>query len=444
MRACFVHADPSRRIAASLPVWGEVIVGRDAGVDLVLDRPSISRRHAAISGNPFGRKIEDLGSSNGTLLNGHPVTSPIPLRAGDTVCFGSEVTLVYEEEPISLRLLVIPALVLLIVLTVAGLGVWYGDKQDPIIEEAAVLAAQGVHAAHSGNELDAKAKLRSAVGLLYKHGYLDSAPRGRGADTAFALIQPHLSENVDLSAIFRDVLKSSRPPPARSLVDAGGCRLDRVGPRELDMCIRERAQQVLVALQQEPRGVPDRFFRRIGERLRREHAFLEQALERGRPLIPMLQRELVAAHLPPDLHYLALIESGYRTKAVSPAGAVGLWQFMPGTARQYGLRVDGRRDERKDPEKSTRAAARYLRDLTFEFGGDALLLALAGYNRGENAVRRALKRLDDPFSDRSFWALVDRGLLPSETVDYLPRFMAAAVAGRAGLPREDVLLAAGY
>ena len=69
---------------------------------------------------------------------------------------------------------------------------------------------------------------------------------------------------------------------------------------------------------------------------------------------------------------------------------------MPATGRQYGLRVKGKIDDRRDPEKSTRAAARYLRDLAFEFGGDALLLALAGYNRGENGVRRSLKKLRLP------------------------------------------------
>ena len=88
--------------------------------------------------------------------------------------------------------------------------------------------------------------------------------------------------------------------------------------------------------------------------------------------------------------------------------------------------------------------AAYLRALTFEFGGDALLLALASYNRGENGVRRALKRLDDPFSERSYWRLVDRGLLPEETRAYVPRFMAAAVAGEGGLPSLERLAEAGY
>ena len=158
----------------------------------------------------------------------------------------------------------------------------------------------------------------------------------------------------------------------------------------------------------------------------------------------MLRDELEKARMPPLLHYVAMIESGYDPAATSPAAAAGLWQFVPATARQYGLKVRGGIDERRDPVRSTRAAARYLRDLAFEFGGDALLLALAGYNRGENGVRRALKKLEDPFSDRSYWRLVEEELLPVETSRYVTRFVAAAVAGEAGLPSQQALLEAGY
>ena len=116
-----------------------------------------------------------------------------------------------------------------------------------------------------------------------------------------------------------------------------------------------------------------------------------------------------------------------------------MWQFMPATARGYGLRVDAEVDERTDPEKATRAAAHYLRDLAFEFGGDALLLAIASYNKGENGIRRALKKLDDPRTERSYWTLVQRDLLPQETRDYVPRLIAAAALGEGGLPSRDVV-----
>ena len=112
---------------------------------------------------------------------------------------------------------------------------------------------------------------------------------------------------------------------------------------------------------------------------------------------------------------------------------------MPGTARDYKLQIGAGRDERTDPRKSTRAAARYLNALAFEFGGDALLLAIAAYNKGENGVRAALKKGRDPRTERSYFKLVERKLLPLETERYVPRFVAAAILGEAGVPAADLL-----
>jgi membrane-bound lytic murein transglycosylase D len=165
---------------------------------------------------------------------------------------------------------------------------------------------------------------------------------------------------------------------------------------------------------------------------------------RGAPILPELERALVAKKMPALLHYVALIESGYRSDARSPQGAVGLWQLMRPTAREYGLEVSSSVDEREDVAKSSDAAAQYLQHLVFEFGSDALLLALAGYNAGQGQVRAKLKQLDDPFSDRSYWRLVETGLLPQETALYVTRFVAAAIAGEAGVPNREALATAGY
>ncbi|MBD3272160.1 MAG: transglycosylase SLT domain-containing protein, partial [Elusimicrobia bacterium] len=128
--------------------------------------------------------------------------------------------------------------------------------------------------------------------------------------------------------------------------------------------------------------------------------------------------------LPEELVYLPIIESRYSIGDVSWAGAVGLWQFMKHTARAYGLRVDFWIDERKDPEKSTRAAAQYLKELYFWFND--WHLALAAYNRGENGIGRDLK-----FSrTTNFNHLVERDAIPQETEKYVPQFMAITLIAR--------------
>jgi membrane-bound lytic murein transglycosylase D len=128
--------------------------------------------------------------------------------------------------------------------------------------------------------------------------------------------------------------------------------------------------------------------------------------------------------LPSDLVYLSLVESGFNPYAYSRAKATGPWQFMKGTGKVYGLRIDHYVDERRDPIKSTVAAARYLRDLYDLFG--TWPLAMAAYNAGEGKVMRALHKAQvETFSDIS-----KTKLIRSETKQYVPRIMAATVIAR--------------
>jgi membrane-bound lytic murein transglycosylase D len=137
----------------------------------------------------------------------------------------------------------------------------------------------------------------------------------------------------------------------------------------------------------------------------------------------MIRTKLREAGLPEDLLYLALIESGMNPNAYSRARAVGLWQFITGTARKYGLEVDYWVDERRDPVKATDAAISYLSDLYDEFG--SWYLAAAAYNAGEGRVRRGIART----GSHSYWDLVDARVLHRQTRNYVPKLIAAALIG---------------
>lgn len=136
----------------------------------------------------------------------------------------------------------------------------------------------------------------------------------------------------------------------------------------------------------------------------------------GLPYFNMMDQVLVEQGLPAELKYLAVIESGLKSTAVSWAGAVGPWQFMPATGRRYGLKVTYQLDERMDYSKSTHAAARYLKDLYKEF--QDWLLVIAAYNGGEGAVRRAIRLSNS----RNFWELQYK--LPNESMNHVKKFIA--------------------
>ena len=147
---------------------------------------------------------------------------------------------------------------------------------------------------------------------------------------------------------------------------------------------------------------------------------------------PMIRERLAREGMPGDLVYLALIESGFSNTATSRAKAVGMWQFMKGTAKHYDLRVDSWVDERRDPFLATDAAVRHLRDLNTRFG--SLYLAAAAYNAGSGRVSRGLRRIRhddaDQTSDAAFFRLYDTRLLHRETRDYVPKLIAAAVIAK--------------
>jgi membrane-bound lytic murein transglycosylase D len=154
----------------------------------------------------------------------------------------------------------------------------------------------------------------------------------------------------------------------------------------------------------------------------RDH--FDQWLTRLNHYKPLVEKIFAQFQLPDDLVFLSLVESGFNPKAYSRARAAGPWQFMKATGKIYGLRVDDYVDERRDPIKSTVAAARYLRDLYDLFG--TWPLAMAAYNAGERKIQRALRKANA----ETFWEIAQTKFIRRETREYVPRFMAAAIIAK--------------
>jgi membrane-bound lytic murein transglycosylase D len=157
----------------------------------------------------------------------------------------------------------------------------------------------------------------------------------------------------------------------------------------------------------------------------REYAYnsretMKTYLARSQAYLPMVKAMAREHGVPEDISYLFLLESGANPEARSPANALGMWQFMPDTARSYGLRVDSWVDERLDPKKSTKAAIMYLKDLYGMFG--CWRLALSAYNSGENKLNKVLCQEDaDDYEE-----ICSSRRLKRETKEFFPRFLAIA------------------
>ena len=158
----------------------------------------------------------------------------------------------------------------------------------------------------------------------------------------------------------------------------------------------------------------------------------EKSLQRQSRYGALIRQKLRDGGLPEDMTYLALIESWYDPNAFSKAAAVGIWQFMAGTARGVGLRVDWWADERRDPVRSTEGAVRLLSGLRTQFG--SLYLAAAAYDGGDGRVSRGLVRyagrLDGVEGEDRFFSLAETKFLRPETRDYVPKIIAAALVGK--------------
>jgi len=217
-----------------------------------------------------------------------------------------------------------------------------------------------------------------------------------------------------LESSFIDVVVQEMAPPMSfyqdpvTALDNDPLHLDRIRPSEFDIPIVVNDDVI-------------RWMKYFTGPGRKHYA---RYLSRSTIYRPMMYEKLEAAGLPRDLVYLSMIESGYATHAYSSAAAVGLWQFIAPTGKQYNLRIDWWVDERRDPAMATDAAIAFLGDLNKRFGH--WYLAWAAYNGGPGRVNRAIKT----HGTKDFWTLVERNAFARETDNYVPKLIAAAIIGK--------------
>ena len=211
---------------------------------------------------------------------------------------------------------------------------------------------------------------------------------------------------------------------SKAYLSPGDCEMKNENPTYPKEVYIERLSRIPSVMELAYNDIVQRFIDRYSGRLRYSVSYM---LGAANFYIPIFEEALEAYQLPLELKYLPIIESALNPKAVSRAGATGLWQFMLGTGKQYGLEVNSLVDERRDPVKSSYAAARYLRDLYKIFGDWNLVIA--AYNCGPENINKAIHRANAKQTsetqtiNKDYWYIYP--YLPAETRGYVPAFIAA-------------------
>lgn len=199
------------------------------------------------------------------------------------------------------------------------------------------------------------------------------------------------------------------------LEDSSDCNMQDVNPTYSREEYIERLGRMPTIMEMVYNDVVQKFIDRYSGRLRHSISYM---LGASNFYMPIFEEALELYELPLELKYLPIIESALNPKAVSRVGAAGLWQFMPATGKQYGLQLNSLTDERRDPVKSSHAAARYLKDLYKIFNDWNLVIA--AYNCGPENINKAIRRAN---GEKDYWRIYP--YLPRETRGYVPAFIAA-------------------
>ena len=440
---------------------GTTRVGRAPDNDVVLsgaDCATVSQYHFEIVQDGGSRRVRDLDSTNGTWLNGERIReSEIPevavIQLGNN---GPELAVVLDDTtPAELdRTLEISHLKIPPSLDAPALP----PKAHDELLNSAVIRARHMRAQGAGGQT--MTIMRDVIDEALRHshrrfrvvGY--SLLVGLLAVSAFAIwkitvfkgekavidrhiqqLEAELQKSNDAAAT--DVLLSRLNEYQDQAQSLQGKLLFRLGSAaDRTDFVTSELREIMAEFGAEVYSIPPEFVERVNFYIQldqgTERPVIDRALKESRGQIRTIRRMLREQQLPPDLAYIAVVESAVAETPASAAGAVGPWQFTVPTARAYGLQVDGEVDERTDLVKSTRASCKYLRDLILDFGaGTSVLLALAAYNSGPSKVKQAVaKTVRDPIKQRNFWYLYRVRALPLETREYVPRIFAVILIAR--------------
>ncbi len=420
-----------------------LIVGRAESADLRLDSPEVSGLHARLERKGGVLLLRDMDSANGTLHKGERVRKA-RLVPGDRVSFAdAEYRLVGSALPSARGWLLLGSLAALLLLVASGRLLLESRQQGQRLWTRAMYEEQvesSLRAAVAALDREpptpalAIAQFDIAIRSLVAADRLEDPADEAALAAALRAAGGRVGRSLggrDIVLIYRNLHRPPPPPPPVPSPDELETRAPSpfVLVDELTLILAE------FGIDPQEKPIPPEFLAEVQRFVTHwtgpERAFTERSLARARPHLAMIRRQLRAAQLPEVFCYLPFIESGYRNTAVSTAGAGGMWQFMPKTARQYGLRVDELVDERTDPQKLTVAACRYLNDLLSMFGANSFMCALASYNKGEYGMLNCLRGVSWR-SSWKFWDIVEKGdgCLKQETVEYVPRFLAAAIVAR--------------
>jgi len=373
-----------------------LFIGKSDNCKIRIDADGlVSRNHAQLSYEKGILWIEDSGSRNGTYVNGKRISSKTMVRANDKISLG-QLSAFQCSHWNALEPSRFASVVMTRVTDVAA-----RMKRRPkasilpqfLAIQGVVVVVVGV-AWWSGKQLRLRASQKAAEDAAKLQQVQVEPTSASVSEKSSAVEVPDVPRNF----IWDEIVLISQ-------------RFGDTPPSAMDVSFQGKVE-----------GWIERFTRYDAHKT---------LFERKQEYWPTIQSALKDEGLPADLGHLVWIESAFNVQAKSVVGALGLWQFMPGTARDFGLKVSAAEniDERLDPVKSSKAAAQYLSMLLKQFGTDRYLLAIASYNAGQNKIKRKaiaaqIRRAPKP----DFWAL--RDLLPAETLDYVPKFLAAAIINR--------------